>query len=438
MTISPTQSNIKPTCIKKSTSVKKARGKDAVPFEEMERLMNLYGSIKALRIRGAAKKKGSAEEGDKKVPLVKKDSIKRKFYRWFPNFEERFTREENGHYQPVNGHEYEMKYRAEMRQKSMTVVVNKRSDSITKKKYGQNEKIAERKEATKKGNVLSRQVSSSGSSSSSSSGSSDKNIEADIGITIPDAIDRSNIVMPSPTTIPPGNNKNSSFLNNGHRAPSPLSFQEQPTKKAVSEEQDTMCSFVSQDSEEAGIAASEPELKTLFDFDEVDKQYYGEAMSMMQSYDPMPMMQSYDSIPMMHSYGAMPMMNSYGPMSMMNSYAMMNSYDPLPMMNSYDQMQQMSELSALSSMLKSYPAYPMMNSNAHAGMSTMPMNSYDQCFTGRLSDDSLQGSMGNVRNSSSSGNSSINLNEQWGSDSDIEDCLFLGVSNEMVSNKAQL
>ena len=39
--------------------------------------MNLYGSIKALRIRGAAKKKGSAEEGDKKVS-VKKDSIKRK------------------------------------------------------------------------------------------------------------------------------------------------------------------------------------------------------------------------------------------------------------------------------------------------------------------------------------------------------------------------
>mmetsp|Transcript_11989 Transcript_11989/g.18456 ORF Transcript_11989/g.18456 Transcript_11989/m.18456 type:complete len:421 (-) Transcript_11989:145-1407(-) len=416
MTISTAQSNLKPSCVKKSTSVKKVRGRDAVPFEEMERLMNLYGSIKALRIRGAAKKKGSAEEGDKKVPL-KKDSIKRKFYRWFPNFEERFTIDENGHYQPVNGHEYEMKYRAEMRQKSMTVVVNKRSDSITKKKYGQNEKIAERKEATKKGNVLPRQVSSSGSSSNG-----DKDIEADNSITIPDdiEIERSNIVMPSPTTTAPGNNKNSSYLDNGYRAPSPLSFQEQPTKKAVSEEQDTIFSFVSQDSEEAGIAASE--LKGLFD--EVDKQYYGEAMPMMQSFDPMPM-------PMMHSYGAMPMLNSYDPMSMMNSYAMMNSYDPMPMMNSYDQMQQMSELSALSSMLKSYPAYPMMNSHTHVGMSTMPMNSYDQCFTGRLSDDSV----GNVSNSSSSGNSSINLNEQWGSDSDIEDCLFLGVGNEMVSTR---
>ena len=77
MTIATIQSNLKPTCAKKSTSVKKARGRDAVPFEEMERLMNLYGSIKALRIRGAAKKKGSAKEGDKKVP-VKQDSIKRK------------------------------------------------------------------------------------------------------------------------------------------------------------------------------------------------------------------------------------------------------------------------------------------------------------------------------------------------------------------------
>mmetsp|Transcript_11990 Transcript_11990/g.18459 ORF Transcript_11990/g.18459 Transcript_11990/m.18459 type:complete len:420 (-) Transcript_11990:145-1404(-) len=415
MTISTAQSNLKPSCVKKSTSVKKVRGRDAVPFEEMERLMNLYGSIKALRIRGAAKKKGSAEEGDKKVPL-KKDSIKRKFYRWFPNFEERFTRDEDGHYQPVNGHEYEMKYRAEMRQKSMTVVVNKRSDSITKKKYGQNEKIAERKKVTKSGNVLSRQVSSSDSSSNSNISNSDKNVEGVIGITIPDdiEIDRSNIVMPSPTTTAPGNNKNSSYLDNGYRAPSPLSFQEQPTKKAVSEEQDTIFSFVSQDSEEAGIAASE--LKGLFD--EVDKQYYGEAMPMMQSFDPMPM-------PIMHSYGAMPMMNSYDPMPMMHSY------DPMPMMNSYDQMQQMSELSALSSMLKSYPAYPMMNSHTHVGMSTMPMNSYDQCFTGRLSDDSV----GNVSNSSSSGNSSINLNEQWGSDSDIEDCLFLGVGNEMVSTR---
>lgn len=41
--------------------------------------MSIYGSIKALRNRGAPKRKGSGEKegSDKKVP-VKRDSIKRK------------------------------------------------------------------------------------------------------------------------------------------------------------------------------------------------------------------------------------------------------------------------------------------------------------------------------------------------------------------------
>lgn len=74
MTISTTETNQKPNCAKKSTSVKKSRGlRDAVPFDEMERLMNLYGSTKAPRVRGAPKKKGSDVKG-----VVKKDSIKRK------------------------------------------------------------------------------------------------------------------------------------------------------------------------------------------------------------------------------------------------------------------------------------------------------------------------------------------------------------------------
>jgi len=51
----------------------------AVPFDEMERLMSVYGSIKALRNRGAPKGNGSGvkESSDKKVS-VKRDSIKRK------------------------------------------------------------------------------------------------------------------------------------------------------------------------------------------------------------------------------------------------------------------------------------------------------------------------------------------------------------------------
>jgi hypothetical protein len=81
MTISTTQSNQKPSCVKKSTSAKKgAKVKDAaVPFDEMERLMSVYGSIKALRNRGAPRGNGSGvkESSDKKAS-VKRDSIKRK------------------------------------------------------------------------------------------------------------------------------------------------------------------------------------------------------------------------------------------------------------------------------------------------------------------------------------------------------------------------
>ena len=83
MTISTAQLKLKnqtqkPTCVKKSSSIKKLRGKDAVPFDEMERLMNVYGSIKALRNRGAPKKRNVEQGGDNKKVAVKKDSIKRK------------------------------------------------------------------------------------------------------------------------------------------------------------------------------------------------------------------------------------------------------------------------------------------------------------------------------------------------------------------------
>lgn len=80
MTIATTQLNQtqKSTCVKKSTPVKKVRGKDAVPFDEMERLMNVYGGIKALRNRGAPKKSNAEQGGSDKKAIVKKDSIKRK------------------------------------------------------------------------------------------------------------------------------------------------------------------------------------------------------------------------------------------------------------------------------------------------------------------------------------------------------------------------
>ena len=65
----------KTTCrAKKSATLKTQRLRgNAVPFAEMERLMTVYGSIKALRNRGSPKKNSNDGGGP-----VKKDSIKRK------------------------------------------------------------------------------------------------------------------------------------------------------------------------------------------------------------------------------------------------------------------------------------------------------------------------------------------------------------------------
>ena len=120
----------------------------------------------------------------------------RRFYRWFPNFEERFTKDKDGHYQPINGHENEVKYRAEMRAKSMKIVTAKRSDAITKKKYERNKKIVE-EVATNEARMFSRQVSYN---TTNSNNTSRRNIPGDIQI---------DIVAPSPTTTPPKNNNNS-------------------------------------------------------------------------------------------------------------------------------------------------------------------------------------------------------------------------------------
>lgn len=64
---------------KGSHSNKTRTTRQFVPFEEMQRLMASYGPIKTLRKR---KSIGSDENGSAKM-----DSIKRKFYRWFPDFE---------------------------------------------------------------------------------------------------------------------------------------------------------------------------------------------------------------------------------------------------------------------------------------------------------------------------------------------------------------
>ena len=83
---------------------RRARADRSIPYEEMRRLMQTYGSIKCLRKR-------QNPAGEK----TKINSIKRKFYRWFPDLEERFVKDKDGHYQPKIGHELEMRYREEMR-----------------------------------------------------------------------------------------------------------------------------------------------------------------------------------------------------------------------------------------------------------------------------------------------------------------------------------
>ena len=100
--------NIKPKDPKRDT---------AISFDEMKRLMRVYGSLKCLRNR-------TPKDSGKTVKL---ESIKRKFYRWFPDFEERFEKTPEGWYQPKIGHEHEMRYREEMRKQDQQVLVKKRN-----------------------------------------------------------------------------------------------------------------------------------------------------------------------------------------------------------------------------------------------------------------------------------------------------------------------
>jgi hypothetical protein len=98
-----------------------------VAIDEMTRLMRVYGPIKTIRVRSADPNKGA-----------KALSIKRKFYRWFPDFSERFAQTPEGWYTPIAGHEAEMKYRAMMREEDEMDLVSlraaKRRENVLKKK----------------------------------------------------------------------------------------------------------------------------------------------------------------------------------------------------------------------------------------------------------------------------------------------------------------
>lgn len=88
-----------------------------VSFDEMKKLMRVYGPIKCLRQRNSSARLDSH---------TKDTSIKRKFYRWFPDFNERFEMTEGGRFIPKYGHEEEMKYREAMRKSDQQVLIKKR------------------------------------------------------------------------------------------------------------------------------------------------------------------------------------------------------------------------------------------------------------------------------------------------------------------------
>mmetsp|Transcript_34756 Transcript_34756/g.74030 ORF Transcript_34756/g.74030 Transcript_34756/m.74030 type:complete len:181 (+) Transcript_34756:133-675(+) len=88
----------------------------SVSFQEMNRLMRVYGPIKCLRNR-------SSKESGK---TVKPESIRRKFYRWFPDFNERFVKTSDGWFKPQAGHQQEMRYREELRKKDKELLMAKK------------------------------------------------------------------------------------------------------------------------------------------------------------------------------------------------------------------------------------------------------------------------------------------------------------------------
>lgn len=92
----------------------------SVSFEEMQRIMNVYGPIKAGRTRRALRDIG--EE-------VQPESIKRKFYRWFPDFNDRFIKTADGTFTPFIGHEQELDYREAMRKWNQELLIKKRLDT---------------------------------------------------------------------------------------------------------------------------------------------------------------------------------------------------------------------------------------------------------------------------------------------------------------------
>ena len=95
-----------------------AKRRLSISYEEMKRLMDTYGPLKAKR-NHSSRAVGIA---------TKPELVRRKFYRWFPDFNERFIKVYEGMLVPKAGHLQEMEYRGAMRQMDQNSLVKKRND----------------------------------------------------------------------------------------------------------------------------------------------------------------------------------------------------------------------------------------------------------------------------------------------------------------------
>ena len=137
-TLSSSSNNNNNNTLKKKTPPKKKSRKNnmkpkdtrrhtSISFDEMCRLMRVYGSLKCLRNRTTTKTTAKNNNNVEECSSIKIDSTKRKFYRWFPDLDERFVRNlETGCYEPKAGHVNEMAYRESMRMSDQNKLVMQR------------------------------------------------------------------------------------------------------------------------------------------------------------------------------------------------------------------------------------------------------------------------------------------------------------------------
>lgn len=157
-----TKRSTKTTANKRRRSTTTPKQERGIPFEEMKRLMDTYGSTKCLRKRQqkSSPKDGTNGKDEAAESRTKIDSIKRKFYRWFPDLESRFVRDmETGIYIPKIGHVNELMFRQDMRLIDGQVLSKKRA-KCRKERNGTNSSATNKRVAAAQGRWASTSTSS--------------------------------------------------------------------------------------------------------------------------------------------------------------------------------------------------------------------------------------------------------------------------------------